>query len=105
MRELVRSEPRFDGANLGWKVSSLSRIYLPTSESSELLLRYDQQWNAWVHCATEYPEFCHEYTARSHILEADIANEDVDLLWLAVYLSTLCVSGAIGRFDINTDMA
>lgn len=105
MRELVRPEPEFGGWNSGRKVFSLSHIYLPTPESSELLLGYDHQWNSWVHCATEYPEFHHEYTAWSDTLEADIANEDVDLFWLAVYLSAICVSDAINFLVISTDLA
>lgn len=105
MRELVRPLPKFGGRNSEREVYSLSQIYLPTPESSELLLGYDQQWNSWVHCATEYPEFHHEFTAWSSTLEADIANQDVDLFWLAVYLSTICVSDAINLVVVSTDLA
>ena len=84
--------PTHWGDSSGPVVTSLADIYMPSREISDALIEYDRHWNSWVHCATEYTRFQEQHDLRIEEIAADIQGDNVDLPWLAMYLSVICVS-------------
>jgi len=89
LRELMHPTPTHRDRPV---VASLADIYMPSREISDALTDYDRHWNSWVHCATEYPRFQEQHDLQIEGIAVDIQGGNLDLSWLAVYLSVMCVS-------------
>ncbi|PVI00134.1 hypothetical protein DM02DRAFT_593251 [Periconia macrospinosa] len=70
-------------------VASWNDIILPSRETSEHLISFDQTWNSWVHYAIEYPQMSDECDGFLHSLEQGTLVHHADPAWLAVYFSIL----------------
>jgi hypothetical protein len=72
-------------------VSEWSDIVLPSKESSEHLIAYDERWHSWVHYALEYPQFRHECESFTAAISNGTPLEQADPSWMAVYFSVISV--------------
>ncbi|KAH7163404.1 hypothetical protein B0J13DRAFT_431709 [Dactylonectria estremocensis] len=66
-----------------------AHIILPGRKCSEALIAFDKKWNAWAHCALEYPTFEHEHRSFMESIENGASLSDLDPAWLSVYFSIL----------------